>query len=278
MEEITLQQVKDSLSRSGYLLENRIMNMFINKGFATESSHVFFLDTIEEKYREVDVIAINTLDNISFKDESLTLTVRFIVECINNPVPLGLFENIGDMDETATDWIYMFTNGSNILREEGSINWPSSISKYESKILLSKPSRQYCSFIKKKDKSKDEWMACHPNDFHNNLKKIAQYLKHDLKKISNNWDGIRPQMARLDLLIPVIVLQGDMLEIKNNCEIDINPVDYYRLKIPYEDSLQKNVSIDIVTEKKFKEYLDQKTKTIQLMFNDLKEKLELSIV
>lgn len=275
MDEISIESIKDALFRSGYLLENRVLNLFLKNKFAAESSHIFFLDQQEGAYREIDVIAKSFLNSydISDTDESVDLAIKFVVECINNPVPLALFENKHDFDEPSTDWATSILNGSESLLELCSIEWQRSINKYDSTIFPLLPSRQYCSFLKKKDRGKDEWMASHPNDFHNTLNKLTLYTQHSLKINVGRWDGVKPQRCRLDLVVPIIVLQGEMFEIKCKEIIELNPVNYYRLKIPYEQENNSNLSIDIVTEKFLQDYIDKKLFGIQQMFEDLKIKI-----
>lgn len=276
MDDITIENIKNALFRSGYLLENRVLNFFLENNFAAESSHIFFLGKEDGSYREIDVIAKNFLNSYDIvdTDESIDLAIKFVIECINNPVPLALFENKHDFDEPSTDWATSILNGSENLLELCSIEWQYCINEYEPKIFQPLPSRQYCSFLKKKDKGKDEWMANHPNDLHNTLNKLSLYTKHSLQTNVDRWNGIRPQRCRLDIVVPVIVLQGEMLEVKCNEDIELNPVEYYRLKTPYEQENNSNLGIDIITEKFLQEYLNGKLSGIQQMFDLLKTKID----
>lgn len=275
MDEITLKSIKESLMRSGYLLENRVLNFFIANNYGAESSHKFFTNKEENVYQEIDVIVKRFIDSYQIEKtkESVNLAIEFVVECINNPVPLALFENIEDLDEPATDWATSILNGSPSLLELCSLQWQYCIDKYESTIFEKLPSRQYCSFQHKKDKSKDEWMACHPNDFHKTLHKLVQYTKHSLAETSRRWSEIRPQECRLDLVIPLIVLNKDILEIRNPENVELSSVDYYRLKVPFEYQGRNNLSIDIITEDYLQKYLEKKIIGIKQMFDHLIYKL-----
>lgn len=275
MERISEEKMKEALTRSGYLLESRVLDFFSNNNYWAESSHRFFENKEDGKYRELDVLANKTLDwiNVKNNEESLAFNVHFITECINNPVPLALFENKGDLEEPTTDWAFDFINGSPELKEISSIHWIHAIHAFESQIIKELPSRQYCGFVKKKSKD-DEWMASHPEDFHNTLLKLVQFVKYKRIAINENWEGRQPTMCRLELLIPLIVLQGEMIEIKTTENLEVNPINYYRLKVPYESSYNKSISIDIVTESYLPEFLKRKNKGFELMFNYLKENLD----
>jgi hypothetical protein len=275
MNKISIEEMKDALMRSGYLLESRVLDFFFTEEFWAESNHRFFLGGDEDKYRELDVLASRYIDSIQIKSkaESVSLFLHFITECVNNPVPLALFTNVGDREEPTTDWSYMFTNGSEVLVEAASIHWPHSIYTFAPEIFSSIPSRQYCGFTEKKGNTKDKWMASHPDDFHQTLLKLVQFNKYKKKEIRAEREGIQPESCRLDVFIPLIVLQGDIVIVEAQNALDVTPSQYYRLKVPYESGYNKSISIDIVTETYLPEYFKKKMSGLILMFDDLKKEL-----
>lgn len=269
MEKITFDEIKKALIRSGYLLENRVLNFFNDNQFDAESSHRYVIDEVEGKFREIDVLATANLASNSTNKTNITLFVNFYVECINNPVPLALFCSYGDQEEPTTDWAYNFINGSPQFLEFCSESFPQVIYDRQNEIIKSMPARQYCGFIMKKDKNIDEkWMANHPDDFHQTLSKLSQFVKIKKSETKERWEEIRPDFTRLEIFIPLIVLQGEMIEIINQKELELKEIEYYRLKAPYEKGYNKSLSIDIVTEKYLKTYLDLKLTGLINMFDD----------
>lgn len=280
MEQINENEIVKAIERSGYLLENRILSKFMKRSFWSEANHAVFFKGDETKYREIDVIASKLIDSLSINEqESCSFFVHFIVECINNPQPLGLFENLADRDEPSSDWIYDILNGEEETREVLSLILPNIIYDFELESEGNLPSKQYCSFIKKKgDHKNDLWMAYHPDDFHKTLLKLAESVKYKVKEIQDRWTGIRPLMGRLDFFIPLIILQNDMIKIlqkgEEKIEIEIYRPKFHRLKTPYDESYNRNLSIDIVQEMYFDDYLDFKLNGLQKMFGQLKDKIK----
>ena len=85
---ITKEEAIESLERSGYLIENRLEDILINKAFIVETN-TYFPDPDTEKPREIDIIACNykTLEG-EIKGQIVTC---LIIECLNNPQPFALF-------------------------------------------------------------------------------------------------------------------------------------------------------------------------------------------
>jgi len=270
-------EIIESLKRSGYLLENRILSKFLKLKYSAEANHVIFSEIDGTRYREIDVVASKFVESIPINEiDGISVYSHFLIECINNTQPLGLFENLGDRDEPASDWIYTIINGDAEIKEMISIIFPSAIYNYEEKNIKGIPAKQYCSFAKKKaDHKKDQWMAYHPDDFHKTLSKLADSVKYKVKEINDRWEDRQPQMLRIDIFIPVIILQNDLIKIsqKSELELDIQNIKFHRLKTPYDEAYNRNLSIDIVQEKYFDNYLDSKVKGLVEIFNLLKDRI-----
>lgn len=273
-------EIIDAVKRSGYLLENRILSKFLKNNFTAEANHVIFLNSDDTKYREIDVLASKYIDSIQLKDISnISLFVHFIIECINNSQPLGLFDNLGDRDEPSSDWTYSITNGDAEIQELLSIIIPGIIHDYENKYEEYLPSKQYCSFLKKKgDHKKDQWMAYHPDDFHKTLSKLVDCVKFKLKDSNDKWEGRQPQNTRLDFFIPVIILQNDLIKIHQipdvEVSLEIEKLEFHRLKTSYDDSYNRNLSIDIVQEKYFDEFLISKLSVLSALSGNLRARIK----
>lgn len=272
MDIINISEIKDALERSGYLLENRILSKFLLHNFWAESNHTFFININENKYREIDIMAHKSFEIIELNNnEYYSLYTHFIVECINNPQPLLLFENLVDFDEPSSDWIYEFINGTIENIEKISLSIPYIIQDIEATFKIEKSSKQYCSFMKKKGDHKDPWMATHPDDFHKTLTKFVDCVKYKIKDTHSKWDGVRPQMGRIEIFIPVVVLQNNLFKITQKSEIE--EINCQKLKTPYEEIYNRNISIDIVQEKYFDEYLTMKMKLINKICEQIKREI-----
>src|SRR5947207_1372140 len=87
-EVIQTEEMKESLLRSGYLLENRIESLLSEEGYVVDASKMV-VDALTGKHRELDLHAVSLhhyQDDPPFRLHSV-----LIVECVNNPQPVALF-------------------------------------------------------------------------------------------------------------------------------------------------------------------------------------------
>lgn len=260
------EEIKDALKRSGYLLENRVLEKFINYNFNAESNY-YFLDSKTSKFREVDIFATKRVDAYSIdKTLPIELNISFVVECINAPFPLGLFENLGSDRGDNLGWTYHIINGDARLKESLSLSLFSLLEKKESNKTLA--SRQYCGFRRKKSNQnkKGELMANHPEDFHNNLNKFIDALAFQQNEIKSLWEGRQPQILRLDILFPLIVLTDKIFLIKQNPNLTIEKKMHHRFMINKGSS---NFNIDIIQEEYIDSFLEYKLNEINDLVKDL---------
>lgn len=266
---ISIDNIKDALLRSGYLLENRVLKFFQSAGLNATTNHHFPGDE-EGKFREIDVMATTSIGYVSLGEnlEGVSVYAHFVSECINTLQPIGVFENLSSSGLNPVKLLNVMVNGYDDLREVSSHLWNEALERINHKIG---PAKQYCGFVQKNQKSA-EWMATHPEDFHRTLTKLTQFVKYDFKQIQVIWEGIRPQNCRIEIIIPLIVLQGEILEIKNNNDLEIVPVPFYKLNAPYEE--YSSASIDLVSEKHLMEYFNATMSELKMIFEFLEKELK----
>ncbi len=88
-DEITRNEMKDALSRSGYVMEQRIFPVLEEEGYYVQPNPVY-PDPITGKSREYDFSAL-TADRL-FKGEHDFLFTEIVGECINNTQPVVFFK------------------------------------------------------------------------------------------------------------------------------------------------------------------------------------------
>jgi hypothetical protein len=88
---ITRPQIEDALQRSGYLLECRVENSLLARGYSVMVNGIY-PDPDTGKSREMDVAAGKLLE-LKGKSDSLLgdVNANIIIECINNSQPIALF-------------------------------------------------------------------------------------------------------------------------------------------------------------------------------------------
>ena len=83
---ITLQEAKQALVQSGYLVECRLEQKLLSAGYYVDANDAY-LDPATGKSREMDLFAI-TARSFS-RDRDFIFNV-LLFECVNNPEPLTL--------------------------------------------------------------------------------------------------------------------------------------------------------------------------------------------
>jgi hypothetical protein len=85
---ISHDQIRDAVRRSGYLLEYRIEQVLGRYGYMVEANQAY-PDPITGKSRELDISAIRP--EFITSDYRNMIWPRLLIECINNPQPIGFF-------------------------------------------------------------------------------------------------------------------------------------------------------------------------------------------
>jgi hypothetical protein len=80
---------------------------------------------------------------------------------------------------------------------------------------------QYCSFKPKKNGKDSEWLAWHPDDFHDDLEKLVSYCRAEAEQIG----GLNDDFHRLFVYVPVVILSGDLYLAKpENAKVALSKV------------------------------------------------------
>jgi len=194
--------MSEALLRSGYVMESRIIQSLVNKGFFVEPNQRI-LDPTTGKSREIDLVAelwdsVQAVSDIISK--RICVAVHFVCEAKNNPYPLVLLTELPYSPNLAT-WGSLHEGSTGFFRDERLD--PSFID-----LLMDgqKSYTQYCSFKPKKNGKDSEWLAWHPDDFHDDLEKIISYCRLEAKRYKESND----EFHRLFLYIPVVILSGDL--------------------------------------------------------------------
>lgn len=191
----------NALLRSGYVMESRIVHALVQNGFFVEPNQRI-IDTTTGKSREIDFVAElwDPNRNKLHLDAKVSVSVRFVCEAKNNPLPVVLLTELPFSPKLET-WDSLHAGRTGLFREE--LFDPSF---YDYLTDGYKSYTQYCTFKNKKNGKDSEWLAWHPDDFHDDLEKIISYSRQDAKVIEECNDNYH----RLFLNIPVVILSGDL--------------------------------------------------------------------
>jgi hypothetical protein len=241
---INKEEIIASLTRSGYLLESRIVKMLNKKGFFVEPNQTI-KDPISGKSREIDIIA----EYYNYVPERKKICVKtyFIMEVINNLFPVVLItERTFSPNMPYEDYIkYIVTPNPDETEkhflEEIDIHTEKGL---DDLVVYS----QYSSFIKKR--SNKELMAFHPDEFHDSFLKIIEYIKQE-STFWGNYNGSKG-FLRLFFYQPVLVIQNGLMVLiqSDKNDYDLKNISCAKLEFNYFDGNKpSSILIDIVTEK-----------------------------
>jgi hypothetical protein len=245
---VTLDEVRECLERSGYLLESRLVRSLTSQGYFVEPNQVV-RDPRTGKTREIDLVA----EYYHYNPERRKVFVKthFVVEAINNKYPFVLlterpytpkadFENY--IKFACTPEPNTFINKLNIYDEKGA-DWENLFS-------------QYCAITKKR--ADKELMAIHPDDVYGSLLKLAEYVEDELA-VWTNRDGLEnDEYWRVFFWQPMLVLSGQLISahLQEDRTTELKEVRSGRLEFNWhaEDEHRTTV-IEILTEEFFLERL-----------------------
>ena len=228
---ITTDEMYAALSRSGYLLESEIAKKLSEWGFFVETNLVIE-DPFTGKSREIDIVA----DYYNFEkmqNHSQTCAkIEFIFEIKNNIYPLVLLNEF-DFNPRIEDYLGLksiVTCPKNIKYNNYFVYHDKFVTDNKNHIFT-----QYCSFQKKN--KNDDLMAFHPDNVHSSLSKIIQYCEEKIEDWeSRNGDDNEEEFLRHFLYMPILLIQDDLFELKNNTLTKVDSstlvINYHHKKVP----------------------------------------------
>lgn len=248
---ISEQDMLESLSRSGYLLESEITKRLVDYGLFVESN-ITTLDPLTGKSREIDLIAEYHFDYDPerFKNKTVAFT-RFVFEIKNNNAPLVLLTKFADSPNSQ---IY------NALKMRKTV--PEGLesifySDFYDVLFNEYPKNlftQYCSFSKKKN---EELMAHHPENIYSALSKISHFCEEAKETNIEEIESSNGYLRNF-LYLPVVLINEDLyeLELLEDNKNKLTQVDCSHLVFNYHFNKQPSSSIIyFITKKGLEEFL-----------------------
>jgi len=234
---ITLNEIKDTLRSSGYLIEQRVSGIFSAMDYFSIHSPTI-RDQKTNIFREYDLESVKVLYN----DQDLEFSIRFIIECENNKQPIVFFED--NVDMTLYTRHINTTFPSNITSPLLNLLSQAELSNY-------KFSSQYCSFHLKKDKS--EWLASHHEEQHNTFRKLQEIIAY---KVGSTFDMLNKK-NKISIVYPMIVFQGEIFYLKKSQINDLN-LEKTNHIIHKVLEFHSPLFVDVVNEKDLRNIIDFK--------------------
>lgn len=275
MDKINKEQIINALKRSGYLLENRILDVLSKENFAN-FPNLTYPDSQTRKSREIDIFSNSKrfTENIDLNYHlHFELSAKLIIESSNNPQPIAFFKRPDDTKETIFGkFIYTKTETPIIGNIGKSLDFAFNEFTVDSdKFHYNniKANTQYCSFSPKKANS-GEWLASHPDGLHDTFNKLLDCTLH-VKKNQENWLKGSPYRNQVYAIIyyPIIVVEGELIEVfEDGDDIKYEPKEHVLFEYNRNDEKSHTILIDVISES----FL---TNLIALIKNDISELLKM---
>jgi len=253
---LTEQEMLESLSRSGYLLESEITKLMVQYGFFVESN-VSTLDPLTGKSREIDLIAeLDHEFNPNEHNRKTIARVEFIFEIKNNNVPLVLLTEY-EWSPNIPIWESMKVKET---IPEKILDYFVGLGFYD--VLFGDGTKniytQYCSFSKKKN---EELMALHPENIYSGLLKITNFCEELIESWENDKDKqYEDDYFREFLYLPIILINDDLYELETTVDHKnkLKQVDCSHLVFNYHYKQESKIAIiHIVTKTGLKDFLNR---------------------
>jgi len=248
VDKISSEEIKDALTRSGYLLESRLEKVLRENGFYVEANSAY-LDSETTKSRELDLYAMNGyVINPQYYE---SLYSNLIIEAVNNPQPIAFITKESQIAPLYREDIKVAGLPVKISDNEEWIYLPEflEMDKYHH-YCQGNIATQYCSFTQKKNESgKKEWMASHEETHFNSFRTLSVAVEYHQDVLYKAW--VKDANAiNLEFYYPIVVVQGELLEVhpeSDNIHIKTtNHVQFRRTSVI--GSKEFNYQIDVITE------------------------------
>lgn len=276
---ISTKQMKETIQRSGYLLEQRVASILRNTGYYVETNPAF-PDPDTGKSRECDIFAI-TLLNL-YREGFDAIYPCLICECENNAQPMVFFAQESPVSSTYHWEVKASGIPVKFWQKDVFVSLPDFANMGKFHHYCREPvATQYCNFQLKKDKSR--WIATHNVEQHSTFDSLIKYVEYE---IANSFDGWLPsdEWVNVTIYYPLVILQGslymaslinDSLTLKKSKHIQFRKEFFLpRRRVP------ETYQIDVITEEYLPEYLrliNTETRKIKTAFKRKKETVLTSI-
>ncbi len=256
---ISLDEIKDALQRSGYLVESRIEALLRRRGYYV-SPNVGYLDPITGKARELDIHALQAFR--AGKRRTDFVWSLCLIECVNSPLPIAFFTKADPVAFMRRELIRVA--GLPVRLLSGRDKWtelPEAISmeKYHH-YCRGRIATQFCSFSPKKGHP-TEWLAQHLPEHFNCFAKLFDAVRECSDELADCWfdaGNARHENLNLEFLYPVLVVSGASLYdvIQRRGHVDVRERSHLLYRASGVAS-QRPVEylVDVVTETAFPRFM-----------------------
>lgn len=236
--DISLEEVRECLLRSGYVMESRIVERLHANNFFVEPN-VAHKDPRTGKSREVDLVAEPIYAN---SVNQCVARTKFVLEAINNRFPVVLMtERHSTPNADFESYLKFGTTPVDLCPDLDVYE----LKKADWENLYS----QYCQVTRKKDGK--ELMASHPDDMYSSLLKLAEYTEETLLEFNNFATEDSGTFWRMFFYHPILVVSEQLLvaRLTEHGDLHLEDAQIARLEFNWHDGeLPKTTIIEVIRE------------------------------
>lgn len=272
-----------AITRSGYLLEQRVEQVLSKAGFYVETNPVF-PDPETGKSRELDISALGATS--IYKKGMNFIFPALICECENNAQPVVFFTRESPISFLHHYEVRVSGVPVKFWQKDGYINLSdfTGMEKFHH-YCKGKVATQYCTFQLKKDRS--SWLALHDETQHDTFNSVIKALDYEISKHFDNWrppTRFESEDVNVQIYYPLVILQGDLYtaELKSKTLV-LKKVNHVQFRKEVFSSSAREVhtyQIDVISEKylpKFLKIVESEVDKIKKVFQRKKGRVRLSI-
>jgi hypothetical protein len=271
---ITRDDATKALLNSGYLLESRLEQVLVARGYYVDANDAY-PDPATGKSRELDLMAI-TARGLS-REYDFVFNV-LLIECVNNPQPLVLLTKKPQVGFLFHEDVRLAGLPAKLF-DQRSGRW----TKLQEAIHLEKfhhyctgrVATQFCSFARKK--AGGEWMALHEGPHFDSFAKLCDAVDYFQHKHFTSWRFSDKEAVNVEFYYPVLVVQGDLLEgriQKRGIALrEASHLQFRRTAIRTSEATKYH--IDVVQEKRFPRFVAMLESELEVTVNRLKTRRRL---
>lgn len=212
---IIVNQMKDSIRRSGYLLEQRIESILIQQGYYVQTNPVF-PDPETGKTREIDVSALSATRVYSKLRKTLDFIFPVILcECENNAQPLVFFTKESPISFMYHENVKVSGLPVKFWQEEEDL-WEgfsefTGMEKFHH-YCKGPIATQWCTFHLPKRQGAS-WIAWHTEEQHDSFNSLVKALDYKIAQHYDNWylpESSDKEAVNVQIYYPILILQSKL--------------------------------------------------------------------
>ena len=265
---ITREDATKALLNSGYLLESRLEQVLVGRGYHVDANDAY-PDPATGKSRELDLMAM-TARSVS-RDHDFIFNV-LLVECVNNPQPLVLLTKKPQVGFLFHEDVRLAGLPAKLFDQRKG-RW----TKLQEALHLDKfhhyrtprIATQFCLFAKK---GGGDWMALHEGPHFDAFSKLCDAVDYFQRKHFTSWRFADSEPVNIEFYYPVLVVRGELLEGRvQKSRVALRAASHLQFRrTGIRGSEATAYQIDVIQEKRFARFVEMLESEMELTVKRLK--------